>query len=72
MVHGALLGALGEGTPGGVIGDAISCINVGVAGAVMLGGLISTPLVRLPSSGQRVGASWVTTYLVLAKKGISS
>ena len=48
-------GAPGEATPIGVARDAMSQVNIGMAGEVMSRGLFSTPPVQLPSSGPRTG-----------------
>ena len=44
-----------QGALGGVIGDAMPCMSMGVEGRVMPGELLSTTLVRLSIGGQLVG-----------------
>ena len=55
LAYRASFDAPGKGTLRGVIEDATSCMDIGVAGEVMPGELFSTPLVRPPSGGQRAG-----------------
>ena len=44
-----------KGTPIGLARDAMSWVTIGMAGEVMLGGLLSTPLMRPHGSGPRTG-----------------